>query len=101
MKKLQNEVKQSINNEYDRAAKKFGPKNNSLHESYAVILEEFEEAQLELDLFKTFLRNFWNNTKENNSESAFNNLKDMQERAEQAACELIQVAAMCHKASLS
>jgi hypothetical protein len=35
-----------------RAAEKFGPTNNSPHESYAVIKEEFEEAQTDARMFE-------------------------------------------------
>ena len=76
--KALNEVKTAIQNEYNRAAAKFGAANNSLHESY---------------------KEFWRFVKENETDLAIGALKDMQERAEHAAAEWIQVAAMCYKAT--
>ena len=65
MKELLNEVQAAVFMEYERAAKKFGPANNSPHESYAVILEEFEEAQSEANSFEWCMRSFWNGVRAN------------------------------------
>lgn len=42
MQELINQVKSIVSDEYGRASQKFGPTNNSDHESYAVIKEEME-----------------------------------------------------------
>ena len=76
----------------------FGAANNSHHESYAVILEEYQEAQEEESTFLSQLINFWQCVKQNRADAAFVWLELMQCSAEKIAAEWIQVAAMCHKA---
>jgi len=98
MKKLLTEVQACVFMEYQRAAEKFGPANNSLHESYAVILEEFEEAQTEERGFEWNLRSFWNGVMANTATNG--QLQQMRSIAEKAA-EWIQVAAMCYKATVA
>lgn len=98
MKKLLSEVQTSVFMEYQRAAAKFGPCNNSAHESYAVILEEFEEATSEADRFEYEFDGYWDAVKWNNPENQAEALKNMREFAIHTAAEWIQVAAMCYKA---
>ena len=96
MKALLTEVKASVLMEYQRAAEKFGPANNSPHESYAVILEEYEEALAEKGVFEWNLRSFWSAVMANTASNC--QLQQMQSIAEKAAAEWVQVAAMCYKA---
>lgn len=98
MKELLTEVQATVFMEYGRAAKKFGKANNSPHESYAVILEEYEEAIFESECFKNRFQSFWTRIKENDVEATQKVLPLLQEFAERAAAEWIQVAAMCYKA---
>ncbi|SHI24403.1 hypothetical protein SAMN02745823_03831 [Sporobacter termitidis DSM 10068] len=101
MKDLLLEVQASIFMEYERAKEKFGPTNNSPHESYAVILEEFEEAAADAADFQIKLDRFWSQVKRNISVDVRNSmLREMRECAEHAAAEWIQVAAMCYKATV-
>lgn len=97
MKDLLCGVQASVMMEYGRAKEKFGPANNSNHESYAVILEEFEEAQREARMFEINLRSFWNGVMANTMTKC--QLDQMRDIAEKAAAEWIQVAAMCYKAT--
>ena len=60
--KLVNELIQA---EYQNACKQFGDKHNSLHEGYAVLLEEVEEVRKEIKHLKMDKKVFWNNIKEN------------------------------------
>jgi len=96
VKELLTEVQGSVWREYQRAAIKFGPANNGPHESYAVILEELEEAQSDGRAFEYNMREFWNAVKANNTTKC--QLQQMQTLAEHAAAEWVQVAAMCYKA---
>lgn len=98
MKELINEVQNLVDKEYSRAAEKFGVANNSNHESYAIILEEYEEAQNEGHMFEYNLRAFWDGVRANTPSKC--QLQQMQRIAEKAAAEWIQVAAMCYKAQL-
>ena len=102
MDKLMSEVEESVEKEYGRAAAKFGCTNNSDHESYAILLEEMEEAETEVHLVRTQLEGFWALTKANDDDlSKYSRLLEMGRRAKLAACELIQVAAMAKKAAMT
>jgi hypothetical protein len=100
MDKLIADVKELIQDEYVRAACKFGPTNNSDHESYAVLLEEMQEAEAEVAQAQVQLEKFWLLTKTDDSDmSKYSRLLEIKRRAMLAACELIQVAAMAEKAA--
>jgi len=94
------QINQLVEDEYKRASEKFGKKFNSSHEAYAVILEEFEEASHESDMFEKGIGQYWNNVKSNDSIQKVW-LVVTQDCAKKAIAEWIQVAAMCHKASLT
>lgn len=96
MKELVAEVQASVFMEYERAAEKFGKANNSQHESYAVILEEYEEALTEQIRFKQYIESYWERIKRNMDTESM--LVEMRELGEHAAAEWVQVAAMCYKA---
>jgi len=97
MKELLTEIQATVFMEYERAKAKFGAANNGPHESYAVILEEFDEAFDKGAKFKWQLDFFWKSVKDNTSGAVF--LDAMRQFAEEAAAEWIQVAAMCYKAT--
>ena len=102
MDKLLAEVKELEEKEYGRASAKFGCTNNSDHESYAVLLEEVEEADYEVSQVSVQLNQFWQLTKHNDDDiSKYSRLLEMERRALLAACELIQVAAMAKKAAIT
>lgn len=48
-----------IQAEYKNACEKFGKKYHSLHEGYAVLLEEVEEASEDMTRIKYSLEDFW------------------------------------------
>lgn len=102
MKRLMNAVETEIEAEYDRATEKFGETNNSDHESYAVLLEELQEALAEGETSQKALDAFWVWVKENCSdEGKLEHLTKLKNAAMCAACEFIQVAAMAHKAQIT
>lgn len=103
MEKLVDEVKECIEREYGRAGAKYGLTHNSEHESYAILLEEMEEAEDELKLCKSALEKYWNQVKTDLKVDKFklDSLNVVYSRALLGACELIQVAAMAKKASLT
>lgn len=91
-----------VEEEYGRAGAKFGLKNNSDHESYAVMKEEFEEAEDEIDRLEDMLDTFWACVKGNdNPDQKLYFCKRIKNIAVLAACECIQVAAMAHKAAIT
>ncbi|WP_258107199.1 hypothetical protein [Christensenella minuta] len=97
MKELKEAVKVLMNEEYERAAKKFGGNFNSPHEVYAVILEEKEEVCWELMDLKYAIDLFWESVKKDDTEHQ-DSLRNIEKCALNAACECIQIAAMAYKA---
>lgn len=98
---LQTKIINLANTECERAAVLHGPTFNSLHEAFAVIQEEFEEAMDQTDIFDGHREYFWSNVKANKIPEARGRLDAMYEFACYAAAEWIQVAAMCHKAMMT
>lgn len=98
MKKLTTEVTDLIDREYGRAAEQHGAKHHSPHEAYAVIKEELEEAQEEIEIVDDKLGEFWEAAKRDFLYGCNLNAGIIYKRAMNGACEMIQVAAMAKKA---
>lgn len=77
------------------AANEQFPQFHSAHEGYAVMLEELDELVNETKLAQIYMGLLWENIKGD----AFcdEDVKDVLKHAVNAACEAIQVAAMCEK----
>lgn len=73
----------------------------SLHEAYAVIKEELEEAEYELGEACDSLEGAWECIKQDNAEDALKHLGLLGIRAKRLAMEACQVVAMCDKAEQS
>lgn len=102
MQKLIEDVGRLVEEEYGRAGAKFGLTNNSDHESYAVLLEEVEETESELEAFREDMKQLWQLIKCDDTDwSKHRVLHHMRRKALLAACECIQVAAMCKKADIT
>ena len=85
--------------EYGRASAKFGAVNNSDHESYAVLREEADEAVDVLEEVDNLTDAFFEMVKKNEEdEMKLEILNVIKHRAEEAAAESIQAAAMARKA---
>lgn len=96
-------IEKLINEELQSANKKF-PLFSSWHEAYAVILEEVEEAQREMEMLADAkLPRFWNRVKNKHVSPASyaGDMGEIRGYAVRAIEELIQVAAMCDKAAMS
>lgn len=89
------ELNEVIDNEFLRASKDHGTTFSSYHEGYAVLLEEFEEAQTEFRRLEHALRDTWKAIK--NDEFFPLYPYDIKRCAVLAAAELVQVAAMAEK----
>jgi len=96
MEKLKAQVEKLSDKKLKRANKKF-PLFTSHHEGYAVIKEELEEAELELEAMKISLDHVWSCIKENDKLRALGNIDDLKFYAINLAAEAIQVSAMCQK----
>jgi lipopolysaccharide biosynthesis regulator YciM len=101
MEKLIKSVQAIKEEEYRRAAQKFGPVNNSDHESFAVIFEEMQEAFDEVKNTDEAIERFWQMVKsrEARDQDKQSVLTAVENSAIFAACEFIQVAAMAYKAN--
>lgn len=62
-------VEQLIQTEYENACEKFGKKYNSLHEGYAVLLEEVEEAIVDVKNLIINKKMIWRYLKDYNPNS--------------------------------
>lgn len=99
MVKLLQGVRELVEEEYGRAGAKWGLKNNSNHESYAVLLEEVDEAREDLDIIEKTLKKFWSMIRADDSDTdMLIHINGIQAYAESLAAEAIQVAAMAKKA---
>lgn len=102
MKELMNQVEVLTNTEYSRASHKYGPTHYCDHQAYAVLLEEFQEAEQEKLDCESALDKLWQQIKLDRSDSTKRGiLRSLELHAQLAACEFIQVAAMAKKALLT
>ena len=79
------------------AANAIYPPFHSMHEGYAVILEEVEEAKEELETLERRLERIWLYSKRNRFDLAKDTIFCIEGDAIQLAAEAIQVAAMARK----
>lgn len=96
MKELLKTVQEAVEEEIKRTKEEYGYKPfNSPHEGYAVLKEEVEEAEEEIQRIKDRLDSVWWQVREDvYPDRAIYLLKN---HAELLACEAIQVAAMAQK----
>lgn len=90
-------VEQLIQAEYKNACGKFGDKYHSLHEGYAVLLEEVEEARIEFECFNYHFPHLWDGIKQNDKNSLERELKDLTIYSNCLIKELAQVGAVLQK----
>ena len=100
MFELTKEVARLVAEEYGRAAGAQGAAAQSPHEGYALIKEEVEEAQVEMETLSQRLDHLWDSIKGNEDQYGPHYLAYIKKAAVLGACELIQVAAMAEKALL-
>lgn len=94
MNAVENQVRELVQIELAAANERF-PQFHSQHEGWAVIKEEVEEAEEELAKMKIYLAGAWGNI--TSDVQANSDIESLKKRAINAACEAIQVAAMCKK----
>lgn len=94
MKKL---VEQAIEEETKKAVEKWGPTYNSLHEGYAVLKEEMDEARDEFNKVRNFMYDAWGCVKLNNGNDFIANVNQIRNNARNLALEAVQIAAVCDK----
>ena len=94
MNAVENQVRQLVEVELAAANERF-PQFHSAHEGWAVIKEEMEETEEELAKMKIYLAGAWGNI--TSDVQANSDIESLKQRAINAACEAVQVAAMCQK----
>ena len=94
MNAVENQVRQLVEVELAAANERF-PQFHSAHEGWAVIKEEMEETEEELAKMKIYLAGAWGNI--TSDVQANSDIESLKQRAINAACEAVQVAAMCKK----
>lgn len=93
-KYIKDEVNRLVGCELEEANIKF-PMFASLHEGYAILKEEIEEAAADLEVIQETLDGVWYRIK-NNNEALFQ-IETIEKYAESLACEALQIAAMARK----
>lgn len=78
-------------------ANKVHPLFASNHEAYAVIKEEIEETEHEIEAVRSFLKSLWWSIKHDKTDTT-KAYKEMKEASIRVIQEALQVAAMCDKA---
>lgn len=100
MNVCKDEIKNAIEHELV-AANEVHPPFASLHEAYAVILEELEEAEEQMQLCKTQLELAWERIRSDSITPAIITMRSLERTAEHLAEEACQVSAMAIKAQQS
>ena len=97
MNAVENQVRELVEVELTSANELF-PQFHSAHEGWAVILEEVNELSAETALVEKTANELWEHIKSNKPSGVIEYDADWVGRyAINAACEAIQVAAMCKK----
>lgn len=94
MNAVENQVRDLVKIELAAANERF-PQFQSAHEGYAVIREELEETEEKVEMSKKYLKFLWDSIKMDGKTKWA--VEYMKELSINAACEAIQVAAMCQK----
>ena len=94
MNAVETHIRNLVEIELAAANERF-PQFRSQHEGYAVILEEFDEAKEQLEAAELFLDHMWDNVRHDSP--ARLSAESLMMFSINAACEAIQVAAMCRK----
>ena len=92
MNAIENQVRELVAVELSAANERF-PQFHSVHEGYAVILEEAEELKEEVEKTDSYLAFAWGEIRIDGDCEDF--ISGVERYAVNAACEAIQVAAMC------
>lgn len=96
MNAVQNDIEKLIEKELSAANEKY-PLFASMHEGYAVILEELQEASEEYENANCESDLMFYCIKKNNKRHAIKSAEELKRFASNGAAELIQVAAMAQK----
>ncbi len=87
----------AVDAELENIKKLHGNKYNSTHEGYAVLLEEVEEAESELERIKEEMSDLWQNVKQNDNAAVTDALRRISTYAYFMLQETTQIVAVANK----
>lgn len=90
-------LKKAVIAEKSEAVKNHGANYHSIHESYAVLKEEIEEARDEEIHIKNDFFKLWESVRTDNDWRFKRQVNDIKDHAEKLALEAIQVIVVCDK----
>lgn len=90
-------INEAVTLELVNACKTYGAEYHSLHEGYAVLLEEVEETERNLDYIKNHLAMIWDAVKQDDANEVKSNARIIGLDAVELAKEACQIAAVCRK----
>ena len=96
-KKTEYKINEAVTLELANACKTYGKEYHSLHEGYAVLLEEVEEAEKDFDYIKNHLAMMWDEVKEDRADSVKSSATLIAIDAVELAKEAAQIAAVARK----
>lgn len=96
-KQTEQKINEVIAAELTNACNTYGKNYHSLHEGYAVLLEEFEEAEQDFDYMKNHLAMLWDNVKLDDTTTVKANARAIAFDAASLAKEACQIAAVARK----
>ena len=96
-KKTETKINEAVTLEIANAVKTYGAVYHSLHEGYAVLLEEIEETEKDLDYIKNHLAMLWDAVKADSESEVKSNARIIALDAVELAKEAVQIAAVCRK----
>lgn len=95
--KTDEKINEAVKLELVNAVKTYGPKYNTLHEAYAVLLEEFEEANNDINYIHNHLKSIWENVKGDDEPEALDEVYQVYIISKELAKEAVQIAAVSQK----
>lgn len=96
-KKTELKINEAVVLELNKACKVYGAEYHSLHEGYAVLLEEVEETEKDFDYLKNHLSMLWDSVKVDDADSVKANARSIAYDAVEMAKECAQIAAVARK----
>lgn len=95
---IKNKTNEAVKNELQRIIKQYGENYNSIHEAFAVLLEEIDETLEPVKILDNIVRlELWNCVKQNNNQNIKEKLKQIKNYANFSVYELVQVLAVCER----
>jgi len=96
-KETENKINEAVITELTNACQVYGSEYHTLHEGYAVLKEEVEETESNLDYVKNLLSDLWKDVKSDDELGVKSLARLIAFGAVQIALEAVQVAAVARK----